>query len=687
MSGRFTPRAARFLLTGLLLGAGLGACSSGDAPWGPAPPAPPPADHTVFTHRFPGGRADTATGDFHTLAVRYPPIPVDGKYRHVLCFRMSPFAPPSRSPIPSHGPLILIGDDLEVIVFSPLDHFFVSQVLWEDGRIVYGIEGDVEEIPPGFTHSFLLVEGRGVNAVVERWGELMREHHGRERTDRYADLGAATLGYWTDNGAYYYYNTEPGMNEQETLLAVKADADARGIPYGYMQLDSWWYFKEEERGGGLVLWEPQPWMFPGGLAPFREALGLPLVAHNRWFAARNDYQDRYPFLPAGPGPRSMSFPLGRGVFDEFMDNAASWGIFTYEQDWLDSQYWGVPYLRSGVDHAERWMDWINDAAADRGLSVQLCMAGPAHYLYALDMPAVTTVRTSVDYIPGTPKVLYWPQFFQVNMIAWAVGALPFKDNFQTSPGQRAVLSETMGEQEALISALSAGMVGPGDRLGWSDAGLLGRTCRADGLLLKPDRPVTPIDAMFLPHERPHIVTTCSRRPGLGTWTYLAAFPLARGDGAERVLDELAGLVVYGRSVADMFVFPEAIRDWGVDLERDLGLQGPAVLYDWKAGTAAVVDRAFSVPPMESREEFAYYVIAPLLPNGLALIGETAKFVTLADRRFAGVEPLADALRVTVAGVPGERVALTAFDARAGRLLAPVEVAIGPAGQAAAELAR
>jgi len=670
-----------------VLAAGLGAaaCSSGDDP---VPTTEPGAsDHTIFTHRFPDGMTGTATGDFYKLAVTYPSIPVEEKYRHVLCFRMSPFAPPSRSPIPSHGPLILISDDLEVIVFSPMDRFFVSQVLWEDGRIVYGVEGDVEEIPAGFTHRFLLVKGKGVNATVERWGELMRRHYGRERADRYADLGVSFLGYWTDNGAYYYYNTEPDMNEQETLLAVKADADARNIPYGYMQLDSWWYFKEREGSGGLVLWEPQPWMFPEGLAPFREALDLPLVAHNRWFAAENDYRDRYPFLDSEPGARPMSFPLSRGVFDEFMANAVAWGIFTYEQDWLDSQYWGLRYLRNGVDHAEQWMTWINDAAADRGLTVQLCMAGPAHYLYALEMPAVTTARTSVDYIPGTPKVLYWPQFFQVNMIAWAMGALPFKDNFQTTAGQRTVLSETMGEQETLISSLSAGMVGPSDRVGYSDAALLARTCRADGLLLKPDRPVTPVDAMFLEHERPHIVTTCSQRLGLGSWIYLAAFPLSRGDDLTRTVDELAGLIVYGRTVDEMFVFPETIRDWQVGLNEDLGLSGPAVVYNWKSGTAEQVDRAFAMPPMESREEFAYYVIAPIFGNGLALIGEPGKFVTLADKRFTRIEPLEDTIRVTVQGVPGERVSLRAYDTRAGRMLDPVEVEIGAGGEGGADIGR
>lgn len=32
-------------------------------------------------------------------------------------------------------------------------------------------------------------------------------------------------------GAYYYYNTEPNKNYEETMLDIKAYADAFDIPY------------------------------------------------------------------------------------------------------------------------------------------------------------------------------------------------------------------------------------------------------------------------------------------------------------------------------------------------------------------------------------------------------------------------------------------------------------------------
>jgi hypothetical protein len=636
-------------------------------------------DVTVYTTRFEEGLSGVATGDFYDPAVSYAPIAVDGKYKHVLSFQMTPMLPPWRGSVPSNGPLILFSDELDVLVFSPMDHFFISLIWFEDGKIQYGIQGEMDQAPAGMEHRFILVRGKGIGATIERWGELLRQDRGRERVDRYADLGLSHLGYWTDNGAYYYYNTEPGMNEEDTLLAVKADADARGIPYGYMQLDSWWYFKEPGAlgpSGGLVRWEPQPEMFPEGLAAFRQKLDLPLITHNRWFAIENDYRADHTFIE----DEVMALPLGRGVFDEFMQNAVSWGVFTYEQDWLINQYWGISYLREAAGNAEAWMGDMHDAAADHGLTMQLCMAGPGHLLDALDRPAVTTIRTSIDYSAGVSKESFWPFFHQVNLLAWAVGILPFKDNFHAS--------EDRGAAEALISILSAGMVGVGDRLGEADPVLLARTCRQDGLLLKPDRPAFPIDAMFLDHRRPYTVSTNSSREGRGVWTYLAAFNLASEHDERTAEDEVFAAIAYdGKPLEDMFVWPRMVTEWRVDLKKDLGISRPVVAYDWRREQATEVEGSLDLPPIGHIYDFTYFVLAPVFDNGVALIGEKDKFITLAYRRFVSIDEESDSLAVRVAGVEGEEITLLAYDAEAGHLLDPVPVTVGAGGEADAVISR
>ena len=53
--------------------------------------------------------------------------------------------------------------------------------------------------------------------------------------------------------------------------------------------------------------------------------------------------------------------------------------------------------------------------------------------------------------------------------------------------------------EALLSALSGGPVGVGDRIGETDTAIVAATCRADGLLVKPDAPIAAIARCFARH--------------------------------------------------------------------------------------------------------------------------------------------------------------------------------------------
>jgi hypothetical protein len=112
-----------------------------------------------------------------------------------------------------------------------------------------------------------------------------------------------------------------------------------------------------------------------------------------------------------------------------------------------------------------------------------------------------------------------------------------------------------------------------------------------------------------------------------------------------------------------------------------------VAYDWRGGTAWEVGETLELPAADHLYEVRYVVLAPILPNGLALIGEPARFVTLADRRFTALEVGADAIDVTLAGAPGEEVSLLAWDSLSGALLSPVSVVIGADGEARATVSR
>ena len=74
---------------------------------------------------------------------------------------------------------------------------------------------------------------------------------------------------------------------------------------------------------------------------------------------------------------SFALPLEQGVFDEIMAEAASWGVVTYEQDWLIECFLGVRGLREAPGRARAWQEGIDAAAHRHGQTLQWCMASPA----------------------------------------------------------------------------------------------------------------------------------------------------------------------------------------------------------------------------------------------------------------------------------------------------------------------
>jgi len=76
------------------------------------------------------------------------------------------------------------------------------------------------------------------------------------------DLVTNYLGYWTDNGAFHYYNPAPGSTYQETLVGVAEGLAQMGVPVRYLNLDSWWYSKGLDLG--TRDWSPLPGLFPDG---------------------------------------------------------------------------------------------------------------------------------------------------------------------------------------------------------------------------------------------------------------------------------------------------------------------------------------------------------------------------------------------------------------------------------------
>ncbi|CAF4451635.1 unnamed protein product, partial [Adineta steineri] len=103
-----------------------------------------------------------------------------------------------------------------------------------DNRLEYGVMGSILTIPANYNHSMIVFySSEGINEGIRKWGKTMQKAFNRTNKNRLNDLTINYLGYYTDNGAYYYYNTEQGMNYEETMINVHNQIP---LPFHYIQL-------------------------------------------------------------------------------------------------------------------------------------------------------------------------------------------------------------------------------------------------------------------------------------------------------------------------------------------------------------------------------------------------------------------------------------------------------------------
>ena len=580
---------------------------------------------------------------------------------------------PHRAPVIS--PLLWLAADGRTLLLGPLDHFHEQIVAVPhdaasaaDG-VRCGWHGDLEEAPAGFATELALWAAPSPRAALDQWAALLLARAGTVRPSRYADAGLARLSYWTDNGATYYYRTAPGLDCTETLEQAVADCEARGIPIELVQVDSWFYPHEQLRPvsdegapivppTGMMRWEPREDLFPDGFAALRRRLGhRPLAFHSRHFAAASPYFDRHAAWVDG----AYAHPQGDALIDHLLRSAADWGAITYEQDWLVESFAGVRGLRAAPGRARAWQEGMDRAAGNHGLTLQWCMATPADFLQSITLRHLTSIRTSGDYRYLFDNGLNWVWFLHVNALARALGLNAFKDVFISDRA-----AEPYAEVEALLAALSAGPVGIGDAIGRADRELVMRTCRADGLLVKPDAPLAAIDRCFLRHGHLTpglLVGETYSAHGPHRWHYVVA--LHASSSREPLRESVA------------------LADLGAERPR-----GAVLVYDWRRGTIEHLPADGAWPVALEFQDWDFRVVCPLLPGERALLGDVGRYASMGDRRLAAIAASEEELSFDVLGVPGEVAEIHGWSARPPRAVgaatyagdASVEIAGGADGR-------
>jgi hypothetical protein len=534
-------------------------------------------------------------------------------------FRDAAFAPPSFSLEKNAGPWLLFDDQYHALILSPASHFPCA-CMAGDGKkqLASGFNGKLRNVPDGFTQQSVLVLTQGINHAWDLWGQAIIDWEGKKRPANDSDPLLKYLGYWTDNGGAYWYNYDQSKGYQGTLLALMDSYRQKQIPFRYLQLDSWWYYKsltgyngkqgktknsklpdgDWNRYGGTMEYKAHPFIFPEGMEAFHEKVGLPLVTHNRWIDPTSPYQHRYKFAGiAGIDP---------AFWDEIATYLQTSGVICYEQDWLTDIFKSCPELSSTVDKGEAFLDTMAEGCQTHGLLLQYCSANPECFLQGSKYGNLTQIRVSDDHFVGS----HYHDFFYVSKFAYSLGMWPFADVFQSS-----------NTSSTLFSTLSAGPVGPGDAIDAENKDNLLRVVRADGVIVKPDVPVVPMDRTYLAEAQklnlPLLATTYTDHEGVKT-IYLTAYKTTK-------------------KASDSVSVSAA----------ELGCKGPFYLFNYFSGTGAKMDKGAICPIALQGKDYGYFIAAPIGDSGVALLGDADRFVGTGKNRIAAIRDDGKQLSVEV----------------------------------------
>mmetsp|Transcript_435 Transcript_435/g.476 ORF Transcript_435/g.476 Transcript_435/m.476 type:complete len:801 (+) Transcript_435:113-2515(+) len=507
---------------------------------------------------------------------------------------------------------------MRALVISPMENFFVSgQAATHDGKTIdCGIRSTVEELPVGFSHSSMVVVGHGINGTMVEWGDILLKRGDKKRTDPYKDFALSHVGFWTDNGAYYYTGIHTNFSNPEAMLrGAKADFEKRDIPVRYFQWDDWWM---ESKGDhpGIMSWAPKPDVFPSG---FTDWLGAPLVLYAPMYAADNDWTTHYHFKNDPDGKKS-SIPLDPNFYRDLFQNGTRIGMKMFEQDFLCEQgYGGTGLTKTDVISGKLWMEQMDKAAQVTGTTLQFCMMNPYHALHSTLVKTMTNGRATYD---NTRKVAWNIQAMGQNgMLFYSLGFLPSRDNVWTTRsdveqplcGNRDVCYEPNAHADNAVAALSGGPYGIADKVGFTNRSVVMHSCRDDGVLLKPDWPLSSLDFTFTDTDaKGAFVWAAHDDFGPFRWSYIIGINV---DYTVSITPRRLQGAVSRPMVA-----------WKVSLD----VPGPISVIQFSD------DNPLLLPASPATSKVAaglsHYTAAPVLPNGMVLLGDISKWTTMSHRR-------------------------------------------------------
>ncbi|XP_067662767.1 uncharacterized protein [Haliotis asinina] len=561
------------------------------------------------------------------------------------------------------GPLALFdrSKTANTLIITPASEFMASSMYHQNNHkgknnVFWGVMGGVNTVPKDFETSYIMFCGnQGINKAFVSWGQILQTWYGHKEGFVKSDMTINYLGYWTDNGAYYYHESEKGKNYQDTVLDVVSYIQQIGLPVRYFQYDDWWYYVDPHNA--IMQWKPRPDVFPSGLEWLYNKTSLPVLAHSKFWSSNNTYAKKnggaYNFIIDG----DKALPTDERFWQDLMSSARQWGLVVFEEDFLDSQFDALTPLHTDVNLGRQWLLEMGNAAAKNGLRIQYCMTYPRHALQSLEIPVVTQARASRDYHPGSD---HW-KIGLTSLLAWAIGLAPYKDNFWTTSVQSGNPyngSEPNTALNAVVATLSTGPVGISDMVGGSNKSLIMRSVNADGLILKPSRPATAIDnrirrIAFGDFEGPdgEVWSTYSDFGGQNKYGIILAAEL---NGDYSITPDIAGYQGFPSSM--IFPYNNASKIQPLTDADPLTMSGCTTV------------------------DFCLYYVSPVLKvqgKQVLIQGELSKWVPMSPQRVTDIN-IGDDIIISLNGAAAESVV---FWFNVNGVSSPVVCNLGPVGSA------
>ena len=225
----------------------------------------------------------------------------------------------------------------QIFVVSAFSKFTVhyTEINQQANQLWFGLPGTTDEIPKdGFDiETIISYSDHGFYEGIQKWGERLRIRYGKNNNRRESDDTINYLSYWTNQGAFYYYNTEPNKNYADTMLDIYSNTryGETNAPFRSWNYDSWWYPKCPNKG--VKKWTPMKEVFPDGMSPIFEKTSMPVIAHNKWWCNETDYATRnggsYEFR--FDDEHGTAVPVDDKFWPDLFKNATRWGLDVYLQ--------------------------------------------------------------------------------------------------------------------------------------------------------------------------------------------------------------------------------------------------------------------------------------------------------------------------------------------------------------------